>query len=65
MSCHWCGTTNDVEPSTFDTPIGAFRVPACETCAYDPPSLSWSTAADLCIRYPADPAPDDDPENWA
>lgn len=54
--CHFCNTGRDVEPSTFDTPVGSFRVPACDDCAAHPPSLSPVEAVRLSLSHPADDA---------
>ena len=57
--CHFCETGTDVELSTFDSPVGAFRVPACGRCCENPPKLSCPQAVHLVLDHPADDDPDD------
>lgn len=52
--CHFCQTGTDVEPSTFDSPVGAFRVPACWQCCENPPKLSCPEAVRLVLSHPTD-----------
>ena len=51
---HFCGTGTDMEPATFDTPVGAFQVGCCWQCAEQPPTLSWRDAMGLVLDHPAD-----------
>ena len=58
--CHFCETETDVELSTLDSPVGAFRVPACGQCCEKPRKLACPEAVRLVLDHPADDDPDND-----